>query len=64
MTNEANTVWKPTIPSEGEYTSGTTNNIVDPQSVNLVDPSAIQVVDTGVTFTKIPSTVWTNSPGN
>lgn len=63
MVNEAATIWNPVGGINGEYSFTGVLNIADPSGTLLADPSAVLVVDTGQTFSLIPATVWTNSPG-
>lgn len=56
------TVWQPTT-GNGEFTLGGVFNIADPSGNLLVDPSGTQIVDTGVIFSQIPDTIWTENNG-
>lgn len=53
-------IWQPTT-GNGEYSLTGVNNIDDASGNLLVDPSSVQIVDTGVTFTQIPSSIWTEN---
>lgn len=56
------TVWQPTT-GNGEFTLGGVFSIADPSGNLLVDPSGTQIVDTGVIFSQIPDTIWTENNG-
>lgn len=58
------TVWKPTS-GNGEYSSSSADNIVDPtdSSINLVDPSGVFIVSPDITLTPVAGTVWTDNQG-
>lgn len=54
------TVWQNTS-GFGEFTNTGAQSIVDTTSTSLVDTAGIQIVDTGVTFTQIPQSVWSEN---
>lgn len=61
-TNVPVSVWQPTS-GNGEYSLTGVSNIDDSSGNLLVDPSAVQIVDTGVSFTQIPTSIWTENNG-
>lgn len=52
------TIWK-NPNGLGEYSGTSPVDIIDTTGAFLVDTSSNNVIDTGVTFTNIPATVWT-----
>lgn len=59
-TNVPVTIWR-NVDGLGEFTNTGAISIVDTTGTSLVDTTGIQIVDTGVTFTNIPATVWTEN---
>lgn len=54
------TTWQPTS-GNGEFSLSGINYIVDNLNNNLADPTGNLIVDTGVTFTQIPTTIWSEN---
>lgn len=52
------TIWRNT-DGFGEFSNTGVVDIVDTTGTDLVDTTGIQIVDTGVTFTDIPASIWT-----
>lgn len=51
------TVWRPT-DGNGEYTSASSQNVIDQNGVSLVDTAGVNVVSPPTQFTQIPATAW------
>lgn len=62
-TTEAATIWVPSS-GEGEFTSGSVNNIVDASGNQLADSSSNLIADSGGIFTPVPATTWTENDGS
>lgn len=56
------TIWRPSS-GNGEMSDVGTNFIVDPSGNFLIDPPMNKIVDTGILFTQIPVTIWTEDNG-
>lgn len=62
-TTEAATIWSPTS-GEGEFTSGSSLDIVDSTGNLLVDSSTNNVADSGNIFNPVSATVWATNDGS
>lgn len=62
MANEPQTTWLPAI-GNGEYNNTGIETIADASGKTLADAASNLLVDSGVTFSQIPATVWTDSEG-
>lgn len=63
MTDIAATVWSPKS-AQGEFTSGSSNDIVDASGDFLVDASSNDLIDSGNMLNGIPVTTWITSDGS
>jgi len=57
------TVWTPK-GGEGEFTSGSVNNIVDASGNQLADSTSNLIADSGNIFTPTAASVWSSNDGS
>lgn len=57
---EPATVWLPKS-GQGEFTQGSSLNLIDSSGVSLIDSSANTLIDSGSIFNPVVPTIWTEN---